>query len=176
MSGHRSSASEASDGHRASLPPLKKRTRHWCSHGLEGSMVTARLIDWSINRYFSERKKQTQKGNVTSISNHAVTLEVLNNLEYETGFYLYEKDRQTFPEVDLEGQEVSLDLVAHEVLQRDQELHCLLQRIRCLVKISTNTVHASHTRTHTLGNTFLSATFQREKSHPSLIIRPVRVR
>ncbi|TNN51062.1 hypothetical protein EYF80_038743 [Liparis tanakae] len=53
MSGHRSSASEASDGHRASLPPLKKRTRHWCSHGLEGSMVTARLIDWSINSSFS---------------------------------------------------------------------------------------------------------------------------
>lgn len=40
----------------------------------------------------------------------------------------------TFPEVDLEGQEVSLDLVAHQVLKRDQELHCLLQRILNLVK------------------------------------------
>lgn len=31
----------------------------------------------------------------------------------------------TFPEVDLEGQEVGLDIVAHQVLQRDQEPHCL---------------------------------------------------
>lgn len=35
----------------------------------------------------------------------------------------------TFPEVDLEGQEVGLDIVAHQVLQRDQEPHCLFQRI-----------------------------------------------
>lgn len=40
----------------------------------------------------------------------------------------------TFPEVDLEGQEVSLDLVAHQILQRYHKLHCLLQRILWLVK------------------------------------------
>ena len=48
-------------------------------------------------------------------------------------------DYLTFPEVDLEGQEVSLDLVPHQVLQRDQELHRLLQRTVRLVK--TNTPH-----------------------------------
>lgn len=35
----------------------------------------------------------------------------------------------TFAEVDLEGQEVRLDSVLHQVLQRDQELHCFLQGI-----------------------------------------------
>lgn len=27
------------------VPRLKKRTRHWCNHGLEGSMATALFID-----------------------------------------------------------------------------------------------------------------------------------
>lgn len=40
------------------VPPLKKRTRHWCNHGWSGSMATALLTDWSINRYFSETKKR----------------------------------------------------------------------------------------------------------------------
>lgn len=35
----------------------------------------------------------------------------------------------TFPEVDLEGQQVSFDLLAHQVLERDQELDCLVQRV-----------------------------------------------
>ena len=39
------------------LPPLKKRTRHWWSHGWSGSMASALLTDWSINRYFSERRQ-----------------------------------------------------------------------------------------------------------------------
>lgn len=42
--------------------------------------------------------------------------------------------RLTFPEVDLEGQEMSFDLVAHQVLQGDQELHRLLQRVLRLVR------------------------------------------
>lgn len=40
----------------------------------------------------------------------------------------------TFPEVDLKGQQVSLDVVADQVLQRDQELHSFFQRILRLVK------------------------------------------
>lgn len=41
----------------AVLPPLKKRTRHWCSHGWSGSMANALFTDWSINRYFSEKRR-----------------------------------------------------------------------------------------------------------------------
>lgn len=39
------------------VPPLKKRTRHWCNHGWSGSMAYALFIDWSINRYFSDEEK-----------------------------------------------------------------------------------------------------------------------
>lgn len=39
------------------VPPLKKRTRHWCNHGWSGSMANALFTDWSINRYFSETRR-----------------------------------------------------------------------------------------------------------------------
>lgn len=40
------------------VPPLKKRTRHWCNHGWSGLMAYALFIDWSINRYFSDEEKK----------------------------------------------------------------------------------------------------------------------
>ena len=40
------------------VPPLKKRTRHWCSHGWSGSMARALLTDCSINMDFSEGKER----------------------------------------------------------------------------------------------------------------------
>lgn len=40
----------------------------------------------------------------------------------------------TFPKIDLKSQQVGLDLVAHQILQGDEELDCLLQRILRLIK------------------------------------------
>lgn len=56
--------------------------------------------------------------------------------------YTFEMDRKefdrrkplTFPKINLKGQQVGLNLVAHQVLQGDQELHRLLQRILRLKK------------------------------------------
>lgn len=73
-------------------------------------MATALFIDCSINRYFSA--------------------EAPNNYAFK--IYGKEFDRRkslTFPKINLKGQQVGLNLVAHQVLQGDQELHCLLKRI-----------------------------------------------
>lgn len=96
-------------------PRLKKRTRHWCSHGLEGSIATALFIDWSINRNFSVGVKA--KGFFALFGEKCDSRNPL-----------------TFPKINLKGQQVGLNLVAHQVLQGDQELHCLLQRILRLKK------------------------------------------
>ena len=49
----------------------------------------------------------------------------------------------TFPEVDLKGQEMSFNVVTHKILQRDQELHCLLQRTLHLIGENTHTLNVS---------------------------------
>lgn len=47
------------------------------------------------------------------------------------------KNFLTFPKINLKSQQVGLNLVAYQVLQGDQELHCLLQRILRLKKFNT---------------------------------------
>lgn len=75
-------------------------------------MATALFIDCSINRYFSA--EVPRKNYIFKI--------------YRKDFFNRRKSL-TFPKINLKGQQVGLNLVAHQVLQGDQELHCLLQRI-----------------------------------------------